>query len=144
VILNGLLIRIGNKDSIARLLAVDGVHPLNSPRCDNNRSRDCNPEQVFPVSADIALACRRSPIRAGPTGRASALPVLGNTCRYCRPCRVPAHPPRGGWLPTQPAEGKTMDQPTQAVPAARRHYPATPPPTCIACLTPRPPAGGAR
>ena len=46
------------------------------------------------MSADIALACRRSPIRAGPTGRASALPVLGNTCRYCRPCRVPAHPHR--------------------------------------------------
>lgn len=78
--------------------------PLNCPRCENNRSRDCNPEQVFPVSADTALACRRSPYGRASAGRASALPVLGNTCRYCRPCRVPAHPPR--WVAPHSTRGQ--------------------------------------
>ena len=59
--------------------------------------------------------------------------------RYCRPCRVPAHPHR--WVAPHSTRGKTMDQPTQAVPIPRGHRPAN---CCYTCIAQRPPSGGAR
>ena len=113
--------------------------PLNSPRCANNRSRDCNLERSCPEETRVSTAVV---VRLFGRARQGGL----------RPCRHDSNvgiadlvvcPPTltGGWLPTQSAEGKTMDQPTQAVPIPRGHRPAR---SRLTRIAQHPPSGGAR
>ena len=117
-----------------------GSPPINSlPLAQTKRSRDCNPEFKF------TRECRYSPrvpsfVPMGGPGREGLGPAgCGELDRYCRPCRVPAHPHR--WVAPHSTRGKTMDQPTQAVPIPRGHRPAN---CYFTCIAQRPPSGGAR
>ena len=107
--------------------------PLRQQPQSRLQSRSIRPEETSSF-----YRCCRSPLRAG-LGREGLGPAVLMDRRYCRPCRVPAHPPR--WVAPHSTRGKTMDQPTQAVPIPRGHRPANCQFTCIAQ---RPPSGGAR
>ena len=110
-----------------------------SPARANRRSRDCNPEYRTVRECRYGTGVTSFAYMGGP-GREGFGPAgFGVVDRYCRPCRVPAHPHR--WVAPHSTRGKTMDQPTQAVPIPRGHRPAN---CYFTSIAQRPPSGGAR